>query len=149
LNSEADSMSAAQTFDFCNFVVIPAWALLIFAPRWNWTRIVAAYAVPSALALVYLTLLLLNDWPAGSGFGSLEQVTRLFSDPMLLLAGWVHYLAFDLFIGAWEVRDATRLGIAHWMVVPCLVLTFLFGPVGLLLYFIVRIAMVRRMPGTV
>ena len=59
---------------------------------------------------------------------------RLFGDEALLLAGWVHYLAFDLFVGSWEVRDAQRLGIPHLLVVPCLVLTFLFGPVGLLLY---------------
>lgn len=52
----------------------------------------------------------------------------------LLLAGWVHYLAFDLFIGSWEVRDAQRHGLSHLLVVPCLALTFLFGPVGLLLY---------------
>ena len=69
---------------------------------------------------------------------------KLFADPWLLLAGWVHYLVFDLFLGAWEVRDAQRLRIPHLLVVPCLVLTFLFGPVGLLLYGIVRAARTRR-----
>ena len=69
---------------------------------------------------------------------------KLFADPWILLAGWIHYLVFDLFIGAWEVRDAARLGIPHLLVVPCLVLTFLFGPVGLLLYGIVRAVRTRR-----
>jgi len=139
-------MTAAETFTFVNLTVLPAWLMLIVLPRWKWTRIVAAYAIPAALAVVYLTLLVMNRPPEGAGFGSIEQVERLFSSRWLLLAGWVHYLAFDLFIGAWEVRDAWRLNIPHWFVVPCLVLTFLIGPVGLAAYFIVRLAVVRRLP---
>lgn len=140
-------MNAADTFSFVNLIVLPAWLMLIFLPRSPWTRIVAAYAVPAALGIVYLTLLVMNKPPEGAGFGSIAQVERLFSSQWLLLAGWVHYLAFDLFIGAWEVRDASRLGIRHWFVVPCLLLTFLIGPVGLLAYFIVRLAVVRKLPG--
>jgi hypothetical protein len=68
----------------------------------------------------------------------LADVRALFSNDFLLLAGWIHYLAFDLFIGSWEVRDARRLGIHHLTVVPCLVLTFMLGPVGLLLYLALR-----------
>ena len=141
-------MTAAETFTFVNLTVLPAWLMLIVLPRWKWTRIVAAYAVPAALAVVYLTLLVMNKPPEGAGFGSIEQVERLFSSQWLLLAGWIHYLAFDLFIGAWEVRDAWRLNIRHWFVVPCLVLTFLIGPVGLAAYFIVRLAVVRKLPVT-
>lgn len=140
-------MTAADTFSFVNLTVLPAWLMLIFLPRSPWTRIVAAYAVPAALGIVYLTLLVMNTPPEGAGFGSIAQVERLFSSQWLLLAGWVHYLAFDLFIGAWEVRDATRLGIRHMLVVPCLALTFLIGPVGLLAYFGVRLAVVRKLPG--
>ncbi|HEU6452531.1 MAG TPA: ABA4-like family protein, partial [Gemmatimonadaceae bacterium] len=66
-----------------------------------------------------------------------------FENPWALLAGWVHYLAFDLFVGGWEVRDAQRRGIPHLLVVPALVLTFLFGPGGLLLYLAIR-SLVRR-----
>jgi len=140
-------MTAAETFSFVNLTVLPAWLMLIFLPRSNWTRIIAAYAVPAALAIVYLTLLLMNTPPQGAGFSSITQVERLFSSQWLLLAGWVHYLAFDLFIGAWEVRDAFRLKVPHLLVVPCLILTFLVGPVGLLAYFIVRLAVVRKLPG--
>lgn len=140
-------MSAADTFSFVNLTVLPAWLMLVFMPRSRWTRIVAAYAVPSALAVVYLTLLLMNKPPEGAGFGSIEQVERLFSSQWLLLAGWIHYLAFDLFVGAWEVRDAWRLKIPHGFVVPCLLLTFLIGPVGLAAYFIVRLVVVRKLPG--
>lgn len=140
-------MSHAQLFDLAGYLVMPGWLLLIVLPRWRWTRVVAAYLVPSLLAAVYLALFLRTPIPDGAGYGSLAQVTRLFSSEGLLLAGWLHYLAFDLFIGAWEVRDAARLGIRHLWVVPCLVLTFLFGPVGLALYFLIRLAIVRRLPG--
>ena len=64
----------------------------------------------------------------------------LFSEPWILLAGWTHYLAFDLLVGNWEMRDATTRGLPYWLVLPCLVLTFLFGPAGWLLYAIVRLS---------
>jgi hypothetical protein len=72
------------------------------------------------------------------GFSSLTGVSALFDNPWGLLAGWTHYLAFDLFIGGWEVRDARRRGIPHLLVVPALALTFLLGPGGLLLYLGIR-----------
>jgi hypothetical protein len=99
--------------------------------------------IPLLLALVYLGLLAASWRGHAGGFSSLHGVSELFSNHWLLLAGWVHYLAFDLFTGAWEVRDSASHGIPHWLVVPCLILTFLFGPVGLLSYFAVR--QVRRL----
>jgi hypothetical protein len=81
--------------------------------------------------------------PKGGGFGSLAQVAVLFGSPYALLAGWIHYLAFDLFTGAWEARDAARLGLSQWLVLPCLVLTFLVGPLGLALYLLLKLALRR------
>ena len=63
---------------------------------------------------------------------------KLFTNEWATLAGWIHYLAFDLFVGAWEVKDAQEKNISHWFVIPCLILTFLFGPIGFLLYSILR-----------
>jgi hypothetical protein len=83
---------------------------------------------------------------AAAAFAHWPVSARCFENHWLLLAGWVHYLAFDLFIGAWQVRDSKALGISHLLVLPCLVLTFLFGPVGLLLYFLIRVAC-RRVAG--
>lgn len=140
-------MTPSQLFTFANLAVLPGWLLLIVMPKWRWTRIVAAYALPAALGIVYLLIMAQQFDMDGGGFGSLGEVSRLFENPWLLLAGWIHYLAFDLFVGAWQVRDAWRLGIRHTYVIPCLLLTFLIGPVGLLLYFIVRISIVRRLPG--
>lgn len=71
-------------------------------------------------------------------------MSALFADPWMLLAGWIHYLAFDLFVGGWEVRDAQQRGIPHLLVVPALVLTFMFGPAGLLVYLGIRWLARRR-----
>jgi hypothetical protein len=137
-------MSPETIFSICSALVMPGWLLLVFAPRWRWTaRFIAACALPLALAVVYLFLVAAHFGRSEGGFGSLADVGLLFRNPHNLLAGWIHYLAFDLFIGAWEVRDAQASGIHHLLVVPCLALTFLLGPVGLLLYFLLRFA-VRR-----
>jgi hypothetical protein len=64
-----------------------------------------------------------------------------FTSPVAATAGWIHYLVFDLFIGAWQSRDAQRRGLPHWAVIPCLIVTLLAGPVGLLLYLALRAAL--------
>jgi hypothetical protein len=132
-------MTAESLFSAASFLVLPGWLLLVFLPRWSWTQRVAAVVVPLTLGAMYLALIATNFGKnQGGGFGSLAQISQLFQNPFLLLAGWIHYLAFDLFIGAWEVRDAGRLRISQALVVPCLVLTFLFGPIGLLTWFVIR-----------
>jgi hypothetical protein len=88
--------------------------------------------------VVYVVLIAVSLPGSDGGFSSLAGVRALFNDPNALLAGWTHYLAFDLFIGGWEVRDAQQHGIPHLLVVPALVLTFLVGPAGLLLYLAIR-----------
>ena len=137
--------SPEAVFSMASAAVLPGWLLLVLAPRWRWTaRLVSAVLIPGLLAVLYAAIIAARWGSAEGGFSSLADVQKLFADPWILLAGWIHYLVFDLFIGAWEVRDAGRLGIPHLMVVPCLVLTFLFGPVGLLLYGIVRAVRTRR-----
>jgi hypothetical protein len=139
-------MSPEQLFSLCGMLVLPGWLLLIFLPRWKWTaRLVCPVVIPLVLALLYLWLVATTFGRTPGGFGSLSEVSQLFQNPRALLAGWIHYLAFDLFIGSWEVRDAQRVGLHHLLVVPCLVLTFLFGPVGLLLYFVLRASLRRKL----
>jgi len=79
-----------------------------------------------------------------SSFGSLEGVVGLFQDPKSVLIGWVHYLAFDLWVGSWEVGDAVKRGINRWLVLPCLLFTFMLGPVGLVMYFILRAIVTKK-----
>ena len=138
-------MSPEQLFSLCGALVLPGWLLLVFLPRWKWSaRLVSAVIIPALIGVVYVYLVVAHFGQTEGGFGSLADVARLFRNPHALLAGWIHYLAFDLFVGAWEVRDAQRVGLHHLLVVPCLALTFLFGPAGLLLYFLLRWALRRE-----
>lgn len=126
-------------FSLASILVVPGWLLLAFAPRWRWSaRLVGPVILPMILSALYVSAIALHLPHIQGGFGSLADVRLLFSEDWILLAGWIHYLAFDLFVGSWEVRDAQRLGIPHMMVVPCLILTFLVGPLGFLCYMLIR-----------
>jgi hypothetical protein len=131
-------MTAEQLFSVLNLMTMAAWLPLVFLPRVRWATTVVPMVVPFMLAVIYVVLVAATVPQSEGGFSSLAGVRALFDNPWALLAGWAHYLAFDLFIGGWEVRDAQRHGIPHWLVVPALVLTFLFGPGGLLLYLAIR-----------
>ena len=126
---------------------MPGWLLLVVFPNWLWTtRLITSLLIPAILGLVYFGIFAAQAqvMPEGGGFGSAAEVAILFSNPYLLTAGWIHYLAFDLFVGSWEVRDSKQHGINHFVVIPCLLLTFLLGPTGLVLYLIVRTVKTKR-----
>jgi hypothetical protein len=131
-------MTAEAVFSIVNLVAVAGWILLIAAPRNRRAATVAGTIIPLLLAALYVALLTVHWGERRGGFSTLHGVSDLFSNEWLLLAGWVHYLAFDLFVGTWETRDALVLGISRWLVVPCLLLTFLFGPAGWLAYHVVR-----------
>jgi hypothetical protein len=131
-------MTPERAFSILNLVAMAAWLPLILRPRARWASTVVPVVVPAALAVVYVALVAVSVPGSEGGFSSLAAVNALFQNPWALLAGWTHYLAFDLFVGGWEVRDARRRGVPHLLVAPALVLTFLFGPGGLLLYRAVR-----------
>jgi ABA4-like protein len=132
-------MSPHQIFSVVNAVALCCWLLLIVLPGRKWVnRGVAGVAAPAAFAALYTVIIAVHFFGAPGGFSSLPDVALLFSNPWLLLAGWIHYLAFDLLVGSWEARDARKRGISHLFVVPCLILTFLFGPAGWLLYLGIR-----------
>jgi len=140
-------MTADQVFSVANDTALLGWLLLVVLGPRRWVApLVTGALLPLLFALLYAGLFAAH-WgeTPGGGFGSLAQVSTLFSNKWLLLAGWVHYLAFDLFIGSWEVRDAQANRISHWLVIPCLILTFMLGPIGLLLYFILRFARQRSL----
>ena len=100
----------------------------------------AQIAIPAVLAAAYVALIIQGRSAFGSGgFGSIEEVRALFSNDSALAAGWLHYLAFDLFVGAWISRDGLGRGVPALLILPCLLLAFLFGPAGLLLYFALRL----------
>ncbi len=123
-------------FTICNNGVIPAWLLLAFAPGWRGTQwVVHAIWIPALLGLAYLWAMTSGGPPPeGAGFGSLAGVMKLLSLPHAALAGWIHYLAFDLFVVAWVSRDSQRLGFSPLLLVLFLFLTMMAGPICFLLY---------------
>ena len=130
-----------QLFALGNTAAIAGWALLILLPRWRGiAQAVAGIAIPGLLSLAYAVLVAVWWSRAEGGFGSIAEVRALFESTPVLVAGWFHYLAFDLFVGAWIAREARHEGVAHVFVVPLLVLTFLFGPIGYLFYLGLRAA---------
>ncbi len=134
-------MSADFIFSICGNLVLPGWLLLILLPKWKWTlTLVTTVIIPFVLGVVYISLMIsqLGSMPEGGGFGSIEAVRAGFGNDYILVAGWIHYLAFDLFVGAWEVKDSQKVGLSHWFVLPCLPLTFLLGPTGLAVYLLIR-----------
>ncbi len=120
-------------FSAGNLTAVVSWALLILVPRRRGiAQVVATVVVPVVLSVAY-TALIWGWWSRREGgFGSLAEVRALMQTPELLLAGWLHYLAFDLLVGARVARESQRDGLPHPLVVPILLLTFLFGPIGYL-----------------
>lgn len=133
-------MSPANIFSIVNMIAIVMWLLMIFLPKWKVTRFLIDYKViPIALSGVYVFYLVLS-LKSGNGldFGSLASVMELFTKENAILSGWVHYLAFDLLVGMWILDQNQKLGIHHLLIVPCLLGTFMLGPVGFLLFVIIK-----------
>ena len=142
---EGHSMSMDTLYSLINASVLPAWILLIFAPRWRvTTALVHSLIYPVVLGVFYTICLGLAVFggmgSADAGFGTIAAVRGIFATDIGVLTGWAHYLVFDLFVGAWEARDAQRRGFNHWLLIPCLLLTFMAGPLGLVIYMILRAA---------
>ena len=132
-------MTPQQIFAITNTVAVVGWILLAVLPGRRWvTEVVTGKALPMFFAVVYVAIAVAVFPGAEGSFSTLDGVATLFSNPWLLLAGWLHYLAFDLLIGTWEARDARERGVPHPLLVPCLFLTLMFGPAGWLVYQAVR-----------
>ncbi len=141
-------MSLESIFTIISNIILPFWLLLLFAPHAKVTKVlVHTGLIPAVYAIVYTYYLITGlflGMPEGGGMGSLEALMIAFTEPNAVIAGWTHYLVFDLFIGAWIVRDAKRESIHHLAVVIPLVLTFVAGPLGLFVYLIIRGGLKRK-----
>ena len=141
------TLSAA--FKIASAISILGWILLFGYPLWSLAARTLVFTIAVAmLCVLYVWLVFFakrHDAPSSKvkgGFSSLGGVINLFKSPRVVLAGWVHFLAFDLMVGLFIVTDAARLGIAHWWLIPALLLTLMFGPAGLLLYLAMRCVVV-------
>lgn len=130
-------MTPETVFSIVNTTAFFSWIYLIAAARWTPSLFrIVRFAVPILFALVYVAAMLLAEPNEDGGFQTLAQVTSLFTQPWVVVAAWLHYLAFDFFVGCWILEKAKKEQIAHgWIVIP-MIFTFLFGPVGLLLFLI-------------
>ncbi|MET0410921.1 MAG: ABA4-like family protein [Polyangiaceae bacterium] len=140
---------ASQIFSIVNLLAMAGWALLLMFPRKRWAELVSGRVLPALLSAAYVVIVAAVWGTTPGGFSSLEAVSQLFDSQWMLLGGWIHYLAFDLFVGSWLARDAHERGIAHVWVVPLLLATFMFGPAGLLAYLGLRavVSAARRRGG--
>ncbi|ESQ88257.1 hypothetical protein ABAC460_16490 [Asticcacaulis sp. AC460] len=130
-------------FNLGNLLAMAGWAVLIagLAVRPFRSRSVTLVRLTAAIVFgaAYIGLMIMGrDAFTNGGYSSLAQVKALFANDFALTAGWLHYLAFDLFVGAWIVEDSAERRVNGWLIVPCLGLTFMFGPAGLLLYVVLR-----------
>lgn len=140
-------MEPETLFSIANPLALLGWLALALFPRRRWANgLVCAVIMPLLFSLAYVVMLgtaLAGD--AEGGFDNLAEIEALFGNRSMLLAGWLHYLAFDLFIGAWQAREAQRLNLHYLVLLPCLALTFLVGPIGLVLFLAVRGGWRRRL----
>ncbi len=129
-------------FSLAGQIMLVAWLLLAislwFRPLHRGVEVLGFVALPVIIGAAYLVLMLLRLPFEDGGYGSLDQVRALFADDHLLLAGWLHFLVFDFFVGTWIARRSRGLRIWRILILPCLALCFLAGPAGLLAFLVLR-----------
>ena len=132
-------MNASSIFLFANSFVLLGWILLIFLPKWKHTQTIISNGIILLFSILY-AYLLFKDIETFSldSFSTLANVKVLFQNDNAVAVGWLHYLAFDLFVGAYIVKKSQELQISRWLYTLPLPFTFMFGPVGYLLFFIIK-----------
>ncbi len=132
-------------FTITNNYALLMWLILAFAPRSNSIMTGLFYGGVGLLALAYalivipMTAGLIDGGSGGSlDFSSLSAIQQLLSSPDGATVGWIHYLAFDLFVGIWVARNADKYGFARWLQIPILLFVLMLGPLGLVLYLLLR-----------
>ncbi|MCZ8302034.1 MAG: ABA4-like family protein [Beijerinckiaceae bacterium] len=126
-------------FAIAGTLMMSGWALLIInvlTRRFEFLRnSIARLLIPLVLSGLYTALMVGFFVQGPGGYGSLQQVMLLFTTEEIALAGWIHYLAFDLFMGTWLVEQSQRDRVPSLVMLPVLFCTLMFGPSGLLAYY--------------
>lgn len=138
-------MNLELYFQVANNLALLSWILMIIFPFKSWTARWLIGTSVTILCLCYAGLALTGfSADSLSEFSSLEGVMTLFTQPQAVLAGWVHYLAFDLMVGLYIVTKGKSYGLNRWVLTPILLFTFMLGPVGLLLFFLYRFIVTKK-----
>ncbi len=138
-------MTPDTVFQLCNAIAMIGWIILITIPMWPSSDKFIIGIIVALFAIIYTFYIVTNLSAIDmKSFSSLKGVTALFANPLAVLLGWVHYLAFDLMVGIWIKKNSLKYGINHWLIIPCLLLTFMFGPIGLLVYLLIRFVKTRN-----
>jgi Domain of unknown function (DUF4281) len=130
-----------QVFSISSLLVMPFWALMIFAPRWTWTkRIIGSPFISLPAALLYAVLVVPNALSLLPALANpnLAGIQTLLGSPQGATVAWVHFLTFDLFVGRWAYLDSQDRGINPFLMAPVLFLVLMFGPLGFAVYLGVR-----------
>lgn len=138
-------MSWDNIFTLANVWAMMCWLALLLFPRTDFLKRAILYGGTGLLCIAYGSALGLlwsgavdAGGPGGGDFGSIAGVRALFMSDAGIVIGWMHYLAFDLFAGLWIAQDADARGVNRLVQAPVLALTFLFGPIGMLIWLVVR-----------
>jgi hypothetical protein len=135
-------------FSLANLFVLPFWLLMIALPYWRWTRRLMEGLWPMVILAVIYAGLLISQVAAPGGrelVASLANpsagaIAALLGQPAGATVGWVHFLAFDLFVGRWAYLDSRARGLSAWLASPALFFILMAGPLGFLLYLLARAA---------
>ena len=150
LNDVMAFITPENIYLVANWGVIPFWLLLILAPNHGLTNFLAQSVIaPLLLAtgysyLSYNLYLEKNVFDGFELYSGLDGLYSMFANEILLLIFWLHFLAISLFAGAWIVRDARRYLIPKIITIPSLVLTYFSGPVGIVIYWLIRIFFAKK-----
>lgn len=128
-------------YGLTGMLIIACWGVLILHPD-RGSRFITGpkYAVPVLFGLIYAGIMMAKFFGSGGGYGSIAEVRALFAHDDILLAGWLHYLAYDFFIGVWIAEQADRMGLSRQIQATILIVAFMFPPMGLVLFLATRAA---------
>ena len=134
-----------------NFGVIPIWLVLIFFPNSKLNKIfLTSIFLPLIFGLIYVyifyKLMLLNEDILDylSIYSGLDELADLFTNELFLLIFWIHFLAINLFLGSWVSRDALKYNMPKIFSAISLILIYFTGPIGLIVYWILRIFFAKK-----
>ena len=143
--------SIETLYMWINIGVLPFWFILIFFPQSHLNKFFVTSIFPFFLLSGVYIFILYKSFLIGYDFDSnfslylgLNELSRLFEDQLYLMIFWTHFIAINLFVGGWIVKDSQKFSINRVLLSVPLIITYLIGPIGLFLYWIIRIFYAKR-----